>query len=52
MMNLEDEYRSSFVNFISYIFCAVDMQGYIYYQEIALVKLYKMIILTCFNYCY
>ena len=49
-MNLEDEYRNSFINLISYIFHAIDMQGYIYYQQIALVKLYKIIILTCFNY--
>ena len=42
----------SFVNLISYIFRAVDMQGYNYYKETALVNLYKIIILTCFNYCY
>ena len=45
-MNLEDNKRNSFVNLIPYIFCAIDMQGYIYYQQIALVNLYKIIILT------
>jgi len=31
-------------------FRAIDMQGYIYYQQISIVNLYKIIILTCFKY--